>query len=140
MNQEDGGSYEFSNCLKTYKKVPEVMSLLKYKYNIEKSEQLRLFFRASLFNQPTNFVLPVPVTHLTDVTVDMETAVQSNYPDSLLLTLFGHDGLTTHRTARRVLPVKDKKHQHELARVNLERKNFKSHPRVQQVCEMCVYL
>lgn len=34
-------------------------------------------------------------THLTDVTVDMEAAVQSDYPDRLLLTLLGHDGLPT---------------------------------------------
>lgn len=35
-------------------------------------------------------------THLTDVTVHMEAAVQSHYPDRLLLTLFRHDGLGAH--------------------------------------------
>lgn len=45
--------------------------------------------------------------HLTDVTVDVEAAVQRYNPDRLLLTRFRHDGLTTHRAARRILPVGD---------------------------------
>lgn len=36
----------------------------------------------------------------------MEAAVQGYNPDGLLLPRLGHDGLPTHRAARRVLPVK----------------------------------
>lgn len=35
-------------------------------------------------------------SHLTDVTIHMEAAIQSDYPDRLLLTLLRHDGLATH--------------------------------------------
>ena len=51
------------------------------------------------------------LTHLTDVTVDVEATVQSHYPDRLLLARFRHDGLTAHGAARRVLSVRDNKHQ-----------------------------
>lgn len=47
------------------------------------------------------------LTHLTDVTVNMEAAVQSHYPDRLLLTLLGHDGLTANRTTRCIFPVRE---------------------------------
>lgn len=35
-------------------------------------------------------------TLLTHVAVDVEAAVQRHYPDGLLLSRFGHDGLATH--------------------------------------------
>lgn len=38
----------------------------------------------------------------------MEAAIQSHDPDRLLLTLLRHDGLATHRTARRVLPARER--------------------------------
>lgn len=52
------------------------------------------------------FYNPVKSTHLTDITMDMEATVQSDYPHGLLLAWFGHDGLTAHRAARRILPVR----------------------------------
>ena len=48
-------------------------------------------------------------SNLTDVTIHMEAAIQSDYPDRLLLTLLRHDGLATHWTARCVLPAKEEK-------------------------------
>lgn len=35
----------------------------------------------------------------------MKAAVQSHYPDRLLLTLFRHDGLATNRAAGSILPT-----------------------------------
>lgn len=46
-------------------------------------------------------------SHLTDVTIHVEAAIQSDYPDRLLLTLLRHDGLAAHRTARCVLPARE---------------------------------
>lgn len=47
------------------------------------------------------------LTHLTDITVDMEAAVQSYDPHGLLLARFRHDGLAAHRAAGRILPVRE---------------------------------
>lgn len=55
--------------------------------------QIKLL-KVKTYSQTYQFLVFCVTTHLTDVTVDMEAAVQSYYPDRLLLTLFRHDGLT----------------------------------------------
>lgn len=93
------------------------MSLLLY---FPETDPLFLLFLNNLFSEKRKFIklfldicqeiCLIGKAHLTNVTINMEAAVQGYNPDGLLLPRLGHDGLPTHRAARRVLPVRHNKH------------------------------